>query len=77
MSTSVLDLIVIGDITGQHAREVLNQKLRFEVKYQRERNDAKCQQATRLLCQHMYDDNIPAATSAAAGSTSRTKEATA
>jgi uncharacterized protein (UPF0218 family) len=62
MSTSVLDLIVIGDITGQHAREVLNQKLRFEVKYQRERNDAKCQQATRLLCQHMYNDNIPSAT---------------
>jgi hypothetical protein len=61
MSKSVLNLIVTGDITGKHAREVLNQKLRFEVKYQRERNDSKCQQATRLLCQHMYDQSIPSA----------------
>lgn len=59
MSNSVLNLIAQGAVTGQYANDVLMQKLRFEVRYQRTRNESKCTQATRLLCKHMYDDNTP------------------
>lgn len=58
MSNSVLNLIADGEITGQYADDVLLHKLRFEVRHQRNHNEEKCQQATRLLCQHMYDKKV-------------------